>query len=54
MSQILICDNCGTKIEIEDSDEPLSIAESKVHDDENLQEISLCENCAQSQNHNAD
>jgi Fe2+ or Zn2+ uptake regulation protein len=55
VSQILICDNCGAKIEIEDSDEHLSFAESKVHDDENFQEIALCENCAQkSQNHNVD
>lgn len=46
MSQILICDNCGAKIEIEDSDEVLSISDSTIQNDENFSEV-LCENCGQ-------
>ena len=48
MSQILICNVCGAKIEIEDSDEMLSVAESRIRDDENVAEIILCENCQNS------
>lgn len=48
MSQILMCDVCGAKIEIEDSDEMLSVAESRIRDDENVAEVILCENCQNS------
>lgn len=47
MSQILICDTCGAKIEIEDTDESLSVADSKIRSDESIPEVILCENCAQ-------
>lgn len=50
MSQILICDVCGAKIEIEDSDEMLSVTDVKLREDENVSEVILCENCRQNSN----
>jgi hypothetical protein len=47
MSQILICDVCGAKIEIEDSEDMLSVTDSKIRDEENVPDAILCENCRQ-------
>lgn len=45
MSQVQICDNCGARIEIEDTDALEAGNETLPEEDENPQENVLCENC---------
>jgi|GEM_PF-5358893 len=47
MTFIQTCDICGAKIEIEDSDDLEPNTDSLTSgEDDNLQEVNLCQNCS--------
>jgi hypothetical protein len=46
MTFVQHCENCGAKIEIEDTDNPLLFPDDVNESDEEPQEPVLCENCA--------
>lgn len=46
MNQLLVCDQCGQRIEIEDSDNLEPVAELIPPENDLLQEQVICDNCA--------
>lgn len=46
MTQVLVCNHCGAKVEIEDTDSREPVNELIISEDETPAEITLCENCA--------
>lgn len=49
MSLVQVCDNCGAKIEIEDSNALEPVTDTLPTSDENRENHVLCEQCAHDQ-----
>lgn len=45
MSQVRVCDQCGAKMEIEDTDDLAPMIDLFNLEEEKVPEIILCENC---------